>query len=62
MQRRKRQERLQKRQELVRVLELGLPRQLVLEQERALPSCHKRRVQQRRSGRPERESSSFRFS
>jgi hypothetical protein len=42
------------------VQELVLPQELVLE--RVLPSCHKRRVQQQRSGRPERENSSFRFS
>lgn len=47
-------------QRLELVLEPLQERELVLE--RVLPSCHKRRVQQQRSGRPERESSSFRFS
>jgi len=60
--RRKQQELRRRRQEQVRVQELVLPRQQVLVLERVLPSCHKRRVLQQRSGRPERESSSFRFS
>jgi hypothetical protein len=58
--RRKRQERRRKRG--LQVLEQELPRELVLEQERVLPSCRKRRVLQQRSGRPERGSSSFGFS
>ncbi len=53
-------QRRQERQAQQLALERVLPRELVLE--RVLPSCHKRRVQQQRSGRPERENSSFRFS
>ena len=59
-QQRRTQQRQQERQAQQLVLERVLPRELVLA--RVLPSCHKRRVQQQRSGRPERENSSFRFS
>ena len=59
-QRRKRQELLARRRE--QELQRELPQERVRVLERVLPSCHKRRVQQQRSGRPERESSSFRFS
>lgn len=58
--RRKQQELRVRQRERVQRQELPREREQVLE--RALPSCHKRRVQQQRSGRPERESSSFRFS
>lgn len=66
-QRRKRQERLQRQQEQLQkrlVLEQALeqPRELVLVRERVLLSYRKQRGQQRRSGRPERRSSSFQFS
>jgi len=60
------QVRLQRRQVqawgLELVLVLVLPREQVPEQVLVLPSCHRQRGQQQRSGRPERESSSFRFS
>lgn len=53
---------LRERLQMLQVQEPVLPQEQVLVQERVLPSCHKRRVQQLRSKRPERESSSFRFS
>ncbi len=61
---RQRQLLLAQRQASEQELELELPQRLVqvLVLERVLPSCRKRREQQLRSGRPERENSSFRFS